>query len=83
MSSPYDVLSLCYSFTKDYSQAIKWYNSRLSKNHDSYQLLLGLANALYNSENYTEAEKIYLRVIQLKPELDKPYQQIAFIKALK
>lgn len=67
MSSPYDVLSLCYSFTRNYPESIEWYNSRLSKNHDSYQLLLGLANVLYNSGKYSEAEKIYLRVIEIKP----------------
>lgn len=45
--------------------------------------MIGLANALYNKGKYLEAEQIYLRIIELRPDLDKPYQQIAFIKALK
>lgn len=45
--------------------------------------MLGLANALYNNGKYADAELIYLRVTELRPDLEKPYQQIAFIKALK
>jgi len=57
------VLSLCYSFKQNYEEAEKWYTSKLGKNHDSYQLLLGLANIEYNNGKYEDAEKLYHRVI--------------------
>lgn len=45
--------------------------------------MIGLANTEYNLGKYANAAKLYERVVELRPELDKPYQQLAFIKALR
>jgi tetratricopeptide (TPR) repeat protein len=82
-SSPYDILALTYLLSKKFEEAEKWYSGRLSKDHDNYQLLMGLANTEYNLGKYEEAEKLYRRVVELKPELERSYQQLAFVKALR
>ena len=46
-------------------------------------MLLCLANTEYNLGKFTEAEQLYKRVIDLRPTLDRPYQQLAFISWLK
>lgn len=46
-------------------------------------MIIGLANILYNSGKYAQAEKLYFRTIQLKPDLEKSYTQLAFIKTVK
>ena len=41
------------------------------------QLLFGLANTLYNLNEYSEAERVYREIIALRPAMDKPYQLLA------
>lgn len=60
--NPYDVLCFSYSQLQNYKEAESWYGHRLGKDKDNYQLILGLANVLYNQGKYEEAEKLYLRV---------------------
>lgn len=43
-SSPYDILSLAYLITGNHLDAEQWYSAKIAKNHNSYQLLLSLAN---------------------------------------
>lgn len=66
-SSPYDILSLTYLITNRQIEAEQWYSAKIAKNHNSYQLLIGLANTEYNLGKYAEATKLYERVIELRP----------------
>jgi hypothetical protein len=48
-----------------------------------YKLICSLAHLEYNDKKFTEADKLYRRVIELKPDLEQAYVKISFIYCFK
>jgi len=48
-----------------------------------YKLMCSLAHLEYNDKKFAEAEKLYMRVIELKPDSDQAYVKISFIYCFK
>lgn len=50
---------------------------------NDYRLIYGLANLEYNHKQFTEAEVLYKRCLELRPKFDQFYQKIANIYCFK
>ena len=48
-----------------------------------YRLIFGLANLEYNYKNFSEADQLYRRCLELEPHFDQVYQKIANIYCFK
>ena len=48
-----------------------------------YKLVCSLAHLEYNDKKFMDAEMLYRRVIELKPDLDQAYVKISFIYCFK
>lgn len=55
----------------------------LSKYKECYKLTFGLANAYYNNCQNVKSQRTYHRVIELNPEFDKAYLELAWLFSIR
>lgn len=58
---------------------VEWYKRMYDDNPDSYQIMMGYANALSNQANFDDAIELYLKVATLQPQLATPHVYMAYI----
>jgi tetratricopeptide (TPR) repeat protein len=69
-------VALDYVLLNDYSDAIRWLQTALSFEPRNVDVLYSLARCLYTRGEYHEAEALYLRVLQIKPEYLKAEENL-------